>query len=76
MIKKIKIELIYFFAIVFILALLQHPDLLSSPLERLQKMHQAQNYLHPLMWSFIIYAVLGIFRAIIGFVLHIKNKNK
>lgn len=65
MIKKIKIELIYFCAILLILALLQHSDLLHSPLQRASLMMEKENYLHPLLWSSVVYVVIGFFRLVV-----------
>ena len=74
MIKKVKLELLYYFSIVVILALLQHPDLLSSPLTRLEQMQNAQNYFHPLMWAFGLYLLIAMFRALFRIVGYLKNK--
>ena len=74
MIKKIKLELIYFIVILVILALLQHSDLLTSPLDRLETMTQKQNYFHPLLWTSIVYAVVGAMRLIVKYILYLKNK--
>lgn len=65
MIKKIKIELIYFCAILLILALLQHSDLLHSPLQRANLMMEKENYFHPLLWAFVVYVVIGFFRLVV-----------
>lgn len=69
MIKILKIELIYFFSIFLVLALLQHPDLLTSPLDRLQEMQKHANYLHPFIWTSIAYFPLLIVRTISKFIM-------
>jgi len=76
MIKKIKIELIYFTVILLVLAVLQHSDLLHSPIERVDAMVEQGNYLHPLLWAFAVYAVVGLIRLIVKYVLYLKNKAK
>lgn len=76
MIKKIKIELIYFFVILLILAVLQHSDLLHSPLQRANLMMEKENYLHPLLWASVVYIVVGLFRLIVKYILFIKNRNR
>ena len=42
MIKKIKYELIFFIVLLIILALIQHSDLLSEPMDRLNLMVPAK----------------------------------
>ncbi|MCW8894720.1 MAG: hypothetical protein OQK48_09330 [Sulfurimonas sp.] len=76
MIKKIKIELIYFTCILIILALFQHSDLLTSPLARIDAMVQKENYFHPLLWTSIVYLVVGLVRFIVKFLFYLKNRNK
>ena len=76
MIKKIKIELIYFTLILILLAVLQHTDLLTSPLERIDAMTQKENFLHPLLWTSIVYLVVGLLRLILKYILYLKNRNK
>lgn len=76
MIKKIKTELIYFISILIILALFQHSDLLTSPLERIDTMSQKENYFHPLLWTSIVYLAIGLIRLIIKSLFYLKNRNK
>lgn len=76
MIKKIKIELIFFSLLLLVLAFLQHSDLLHSPLERINLMVEQGNYLHPLLWTFAVYIIIGLIRLIIKYLLYIKNRNK
>lgn len=75
MIKKLRTELIYFFVILLILAVIQHSDLLSAPMARVDLMLEKQNYLHPLLWTMPAYIVVGIFRAIVRYILFLKNRN-
>ena len=76
MIKKIKIELIIFAALLIVLALFMHSDLLTSPSDRLELMSQKENYLHPLLWTFIIYTIIGFLRLLFKYVFYLKNRNK
>ncbi len=76
MIKKIRNELLYFIAILVVLALVLHSDLLTSPLARLELMHSKENYTHPLLWTSIVYLVLGVIRLIIEFFSYLANRNK
>lgn len=74
--KKILTEILYFVAILLILALMQHPDLLSSPLERINLMAEKGNFIHPLLWTAGIYIVVGVVRLIVKYALYLKNRKK
>ncbi|MBD3824264.1 MAG: hypothetical protein IE916_07125 [Epsilonproteobacteria bacterium] len=76
MIKRIKTEIIYFVGILVVLALIQHPDLLSSPSTRIEQLQLSGDYLHPLLFTSIVYVVVGIFRAIVGFILKLRKKGE
>lgn len=76
MIKKLKIEFLYFSILLIILAILQHSDLLTSPLNRVELMIQKENYFHPLLWTSIVYLVIGTLRLIIKYVIYLKRKIK
>jgi hypothetical protein len=56
------------------LALVQHSDLIFSPLERFAQMQNHGNYLHPFLYAFIVYCVIGLFRGIGIFIIYLKNK--
>lgn len=75
MLRKIKIELMYFMLILLILAVVQHSDLLHSPLERLGLMAEKGNYLHPFLWSFVVYFIVAIARLIVAYLLRFKKKS-
>ena len=75
MIKKLKHELLYYLAIVIILAFIQHPDLFTAPLTRFQQMQNVQNYFHPLLWASILYLLMGVFRVLFSIVGHLKNQS-
>lgn len=76
MIKRIISELAYFFGIVVVLAFLQHPDLLLSPLTRFNLMLDKENFFHPLLWSSAVYIFIGLFRLIIAAIKYLKKKRK
>jgi hypothetical protein len=76
MLKIIKTEIIYFTLILLVLAVLQHADLLHSPLERISLMSDKGNYFHPLLWTSTVYIAVGLVRLIVKYLLHLKNRNK
>jgi len=76
MLKIIKTEIIYFMLILAVLAVLQHSDLLHSPLARMSLMSEKGNYFHPLLWTSAVYLVVGFIRLIVKFLLRLKNRNK
>lgn len=76
MMKKITTELLYFMALLLILALMQHPDLLSSPIERMARMAEKGNFIHPFLWTSGVYLVVGLVRLIVKYALYLKNRKK
>ena len=74
MINKIKTELLYFSTLLIVLALVMHADLLTSPFERFTLMAQKENYLHPLVWTFLIYFILGLLRLIFKYIFYLKKR--
>jgi len=76
MIKKIRLELLYYVAILLLLALVQHSDLLTAPLERFEQMQHNANYFHPLLYALVVYFVIACIRVIVKFILFLKNKFK
>jgi len=67
-------ELIYFTLILVILAVVQHHDLLTDPMQRFTTMQENGNYLHPFIWTAIVYSIVWIFRIIGRLILKFKNK--
>ncbi|WP_345972270.1 hypothetical protein [Sulfurimonas diazotrophicus] len=54
------------FALLLIaLSLLLHPDLLSDPGTRLSQMTGRGNYLHPLVYTLLVYLVVLLLRGVI-----------
>jgi len=74
MIKNILKEFTYYMVILVVLALMQHQDLLEHPLVRFEHMQENGNFLHPFIWSFGVYLIIGIFRLVIKGVLKLKNR--
>lgn len=64
-----KKELLIFLIVFVILALIQHPDLLTSPLTRLSDLPTAGAYglgsVHPLVFALVGYLLLWIVRLVI-----------
>ena len=60
--KIVQKEVAVFLILMVLLSLLTHPDLLSSPIARLDMMQELGNYLHPLLWSMAAYILIGIIR--------------
>lgn len=74
MIKILRKELIIYTALLTLMIVLIHPDMLTNPIERLHMMQVQSNYIHPLLYTFFIYLVVFFFRAIIGFIMKLFNK--
>jgi len=74
MIKKILLELTHFTIILVLLALMQHQDLLDSPLIRLEQMQTDGNFLHPFLWAFGVYFIVLVFRLIVNSIMRVIRK--
>jgi ABC-type multidrug transport system fused ATPase/permease subunit len=70
----IKKELIIYTALLTLLIVLMHPDLLSHPTARLGLMQEKGNYIHPLLYTFFVYLVLYFFRFIFSFIMKLFRK--
>jgi hypothetical protein len=70
----IKRELLYYVITLVILALIMHIDLLSDPLSRIDLMKEKENYSHPFLYSFAVYAIILIIRIIIDFFIGIFQR--
>ncbi len=70
----IKKEALIYLITLVILALIMHIDLLSDPMSRLNIMQEKENYSHPFLYSFVIYAVILILRKIIDFIMGLFEK--
>jgi ABC-type multidrug transport system fused ATPase/permease subunit len=74
MINIIKKELIIFTGLLTLLIVLMHPDLLTQPTARLGLMQEKGNYIHPLLYTFIVYLILYFFRFVFSFVMKFFNR--
>ncbi|CAA6820773.1 MAG: Unknown protein [uncultured Sulfurovum sp.] len=70
----LKRELLFYFAIFIVLALISHGDLLSDPLLRLELLVSQGNYFHPFFYTFIVYSLILIVRKILDFILGLFEK--
>ncbi len=76
MIYILKKELVIYTALLTMLILLMHPDLLSDPTARLGLMQTQGNYIHPLLYTFFVYLIIYFLRAIINFVVDFFDKKR
>ncbi len=76
MIKILKKELIIYTALLTLLILLMHPDMLSDPVSRLGAMQEIGNYIHPLLYTFFVYLILYFFRFVFGFIMRLFDKKE
>ena len=72
--SSIKKEIIYYIITLIVLTFVMHFDLLSNPLARLEEMQNRENYSHPFVYAFAVYAVIFIIRKIIDFFTAIFQK--
>jgi len=74
--QRIMIREVAIYAILLVtLALLMHPDLLSNPIERLSVMQERANYIHPLVYAFVIYFFLLIVRFVVKKIARLFKKS-
>ena len=78
MMKKFKLfikrEIFFYLAILVVLALISHGDLLTNPSSRFQLMHEKGNYAHPFVYTFVVYSILFIIRKILDFIIGLFEK--
>lgn len=75
--KKVLLrETAIYAALLLMLALLMHPDLLTDPAERVRLMSEHSNYLHPLLYAGVLYVLIGIIRLLIHFIRRIVRAHK
>jgi hypothetical protein len=70
----IKREFFIYLAILILLSLVMHSDLLSDPSSRFQMMHEKENYSHPFLYSFVIYSILFLIRKTLDLILGLFKK--
>lgn len=74
MINMIKKELLIYTALLTLLIVVMHPDLMSQPTARLALMQEKGNYIHPLLYTFFVYLVLYFLRQVGAFVTKMFSK--
>jgi hypothetical protein len=74
--KKIVKEIGIFLSVVIVLAFIQHSDLATHPMARIESMIAVGNYLHPFLWSIVPYLLLAGLRLAIAFVLKSISSKK
>ncbi len=67
-------ELLIYLSMFIALALIMHIDLLSDPSARFHTMQEKDNYTHPFLYSFVVYAVILVLRKTIDFVTGLFQK--
>ena len=72
--QVIKKEFFIYLATLLVLIVIAHSDMLTDPMARFELMSEKENYTHPLLYSFIIYAVIFILRKTIDFVVRLFEK--
>jgi len=70
----LKKEIFIYILTLFVLALIMHIDLLSEPFARFQAMEDKENFTHPFLYAFIVYAVILILRKVIDFIMGLFEK--
>jgi len=77
--KKVLIrEALIFSALLILLALSMHHDLLDNPLHRFVLLQERGNYLHPFVYTLLVFLILFLLRFVVKkittFVSKIRNK--
>jgi hypothetical protein len=63
--KKVMIrEVLIYSALLILLGVLMHPDLLTHLGERFSLMQERSNFIHPFIYAFIVYIILFLFRYV------------
>ncbi len=72
--KAIKKEFFIYLTTLLVLIVIAHSDMLTDPMARFKLMSEKENYMHPLLYSFVIYAVIFVLRKTIDFVVGFFEK--
>ena len=70
----LKREFFIYIAILILLTLVMHSDLLSNPSSRFEMMYEKGNYTHPFLYSFVIYSIFFVLKKILDFIIHLFEK--
>jgi hypothetical protein len=75
--KKVLLREMAIYAVLLLtMALLMHPDLLTDPSQRMAVLQDRGNYLHPLVYAGVLYALIGIIRIAVRFLRRIGSRQK
>ena len=72
--QTIRKEFFIYLATLLVLIVIAHSDILTDPVARFKLMGEKENYTHPLLYSFVIYAVIFVLRKTIDFVVGLFEK--
>jgi len=70
----IKKEILIYLGMLFVLSVVMHSDLLSSPSSRFDMMLEKENYSHPFLYVFFVYSIFFIIRKILDFIIGLFEK--
>ena len=70
----IKREVLIYIAMLLLLAIVMHMDLLSDPASRFEIMVEKGNYSHPFLYTFFVYSILYIIRKVLDFIIGLFEK--
>ena len=72
-----KKELVIFIVIFLLLALGMHMNQwLTHPMEHIAHLSEQKMPYHPLLYTFIVYLLVGFFRLIFGFILKLFRRER
>ena len=78
MLQKFKLalkrEILIYIAMLLVLTLVMHADLLSDPSSRFDIMVEKGNYSHPFLYTFVLYSILLIIRKTLDFIIGLFEK--
>jgi hypothetical protein len=72
--EAFKKEFFIYMAMLLILTVLMHSDILMHPASRFQFMIEKENYTHPFLYTAIIYTVFFIIRKILDLIIGLFEK--
>ena len=70
----IKREVLIYIAMLLVLALVMHNDLVSDPSSRFQIMYEKGNYSHPFLYTFFVYSIIFLIRKTLDLITGLFKK--
>jgi hypothetical protein len=67
-------EFFIYMAMLMLLTVLMHSDILSSPFTRFEMMSEKENYSHPLLYTGVIYSIFFIIRKLLDLIIGLFEK--